>query len=135
MSRLPTTGSDANNWGTLLNDYLQQSLASDGTLVTTAVNSYTSAANTNLATTSRPGLVQLASDLAGTAALPRVAGLQGRTVATAAPSDTQVLTWSAGASQWQPAAAPGSTVTFVNLDGGNASSAFGGAATIDGGTA
>jgi hypothetical protein len=32
MSRLPTPGSDSGTWGTILNDYLGQSLASDGTL-------------------------------------------------------------------------------------------------------
>ena len=74
-ARLPTPGGDNNNWGTILNDYLQQSLASDGTLVTGATNSYTGNANTNLASGSQPGLVQLAGDLAGSAASPALASI------------------------------------------------------------
>lgn len=39
MSRLPTPGSDQGTWGTILNDFLSQSLASDGTLKTDSVGS------------------------------------------------------------------------------------------------
>ena len=132
MARLPSPGSDANNWGSLLNDYIQQSLASDGTLVTSATNPYTSSANTNLASGSKPGLVQLANDLGNTAASPKVVGLQGRSVDSGAPSDGNVLTWSASGSKWQPSAPSGGSP--IDLDGGTASSVFGGVASIDGGT-
>lgn len=71
-SSLPTPGGSANTWGTQLNDYLQQSLGPDGKLVTAATNPYTSSANTNLASGSQPGLVQLAGDLGNTAASPQV---------------------------------------------------------------
>lgn len=37
MARLPIVGGDNNNWGTILNDYLSQSINSDGTLNSTAV--------------------------------------------------------------------------------------------------
>ncbi len=74
-ARLPVPGSDNNAWGTVLNDYLQQTLAGDGTLVTAATNSYTGLANTNLASGSKPGLVQLAGDLTGTAASPALAAI------------------------------------------------------------
>jgi hypothetical protein len=37
MTRLPIPGSDDNNWGTILNDYLQVSLAADGALKPDAV--------------------------------------------------------------------------------------------------
>jgi hypothetical protein len=104
MSRLPTPGSDANNWGSLLNDYVQQALASNGTLVTSATNPYTGTANTNLATISTPGLVQLTNDMGGTAASPIVTGLQGRDVDTTTPTDGYVLTWNNSASKWQPVA-------------------------------
>jgi hypothetical protein len=104
MSRLPTPGSDANNWGSLLNDYVQQAHASDGTLVTSATNPFTGNANTNLATASTPGLVQLANDMGGTATSPIVTGLQGRDIDTTAPTDGYVLTWSASASKWQAVA-------------------------------
>jgi hypothetical protein len=102
--RLPTPGGDANSWGSVLNDYLQQALASDGTLVTSSTNSYTGLANTNLANGSRPGLIQLAGDLGNTAVSPTVAGLQGRSVDSGAPSDGNVLTWSASGTKWQPQA-------------------------------
>ncbi len=75
MARLPTVGGDNNSWGTVLSDYLQQALNSDGTLMTSATNAYTGSANTNLASASKPGLVQLAGDLAGTAASPTLASV------------------------------------------------------------
>lgn len=138
-ARLPTVGGDSgsapNDWGSILNNYLQQSLASDGTLVTAATNSYTGLANTNLASGSKPGLVQLAGDIGNTAASPQVVGLQGRAVDSGAPSDGNVLTWSASGSKWQavaPLATPvsvahGGTGTAGPLTGvliGNGSSAF-----------
>ncbi|HSX06617.1 MAG TPA: hypothetical protein VLG92_02770 [Candidatus Saccharimonadia bacterium] len=103
MSRLPTIGGDNDSWGTLLNDYLQQALASDGTLVTSLTNSYTGTTNTNLANSTRPGLVQLAGDLTIPVTAPKVTGLQGNPVANTTPTDGQVLTWSASSSAWQPA--------------------------------
>lgn len=39
MSRLPTPGADSGNWGDILNDYLSQSIASDGTLKAGVVGS------------------------------------------------------------------------------------------------
>jgi hypothetical protein len=36
-ARLPVIGSDNNNWGTILNSYLQVSLDTDGSLLTSAV--------------------------------------------------------------------------------------------------
>ncbi len=134
-ARLPTLGGDANNWGSVLNDYLQQALAADGTLVTSSTNSYTGLANTNLASGSKPGIVQLAGDLGSTAVSPTVTGLQGNAVSATAPTDGYVLTWSAAGSQWQPAAASGGGGGFTgDLDGGNATSAYGGTSSIDGGT-
>jgi len=107
MSRLPVIGSDNDSWGSLLNDYVQQSLAADGTLLTTATNTYTGGTNTNLANSTRPGLVQLAGDLTLPVTAPKVVGLQGNPVASTAPSDGQVLTWSSASSNWQPAAPSG----------------------------
>jgi hypothetical protein len=37
MARLPIVGGDNNNWGTILNDYLSQSINSDGSLNSVAV--------------------------------------------------------------------------------------------------
>lgn len=130
--RLPNVGSDANQWGDILNNYLQQALASDGTLVTAATNPYTSSANTNLANGSRPGLVQLTNDLGNTAALPKVVGLQGRAVASTTPTDGYVLTWDNAGSTWKPAAAT-SGGGAIDLDGGTSTSIYGGIDPIDGG--
>jgi hypothetical protein len=108
MSRLPTPGNDANNWGSLLNDYMQQAHTSTGALVTAATNPYTGTANANLATGSTPGLIQLTGDFGGTAASPTVIGLQGRDIDTTTPTNGFVLTWSDSANKWQPLAPTGS---------------------------
>jgi hypothetical protein len=107
MSRLPTPGGDDDNWGTILNDYLQQSLSSTGTLVTSATNSYTGNANTNLASGSQPGLVQLAGDITTPVTAPKVVGLQGNAVSATTPGNGQVLTWSSSTSSWGPAPSGG----------------------------
>jgi hypothetical protein len=66
------------------------------------------------ATTSTKGIVQLAGDLAGTAAAPTVVGIQTRAVASTAPSNGQSLTWNSGTSQWVPATVGGGAgVTFI----------------------
>jgi hypothetical protein len=106
-ARLPTVGADNDDWGTVLNDFLQQALASNGTLLTSATNTYTGSTNTNLANSSQPGLVQLAGDVSLPVTAPKVVGLQGNPVASTAPSDGYVLTWNAAGSTWQPEAAGG----------------------------
>jgi hypothetical protein len=121
MARLPSVGSDNNTWGTVLNDYLQQSLDSAGQLVTGTTNSYTGSANTNLASASKPGIVQLAGDLGNTATSPTIVGLQGRAVYNGAPNDGNVLTWSGTNSRWQPATGGGGGGTGsigITIDGG-----------------
>lgn len=70
MARLPVPGSDSGIWGSVLNDFLNQSHNADGTLKASAVSA--SGAD---ATTSAKGILQLAGDLAGTAAAPTVPGL------------------------------------------------------------
>jgi hypothetical protein len=131
VASLPTPGGDGNSWGTMLNDYLLQAHAADGTLVTGVTNTHTGNPNTNLSSGSQPGLVQLAGDLSGTAASPTVAGLQGYYVNSGSPSDGNVLTWSTSASNWYAAAPP---ISYIgDLDGGNASSIYGGTSALDGG--
>ena len=133
MAGLPTPGGNANNWGTILNDYLQQALAGDGTLVTAGTNPYTSATNTNLATGSQPGLVQLAGDLAGTSTSPALAAV---VTAGSVGSSTAipVLTYDAkgritGVST--AAVSGGGTVSSFSIDGGNSTTVFGGTLGID----
>lgn len=54
-----------------------------------------------------PASFTAGGDLSGSASSQTVIGLRGRTIATTAPSNGQVLTWSAGSSWWYPAAAGG----------------------------
>lgn len=80
--RLPVIGSDNNNWGTVLNRFLEISHNGDGSLNTSATIptpspsdpgfSEAGNANPNLASGTAPGFVQLAGDLGGTAASPTV---------------------------------------------------------------
>lgn len=102
MARLPTVGSDNDNWGSLLNEFLRQALDSDGTLLISATNTYTGSTNTNLANSTRPGLVQLAGDLGVPYNAPKVVAIQGKAVAPTAPTDGQILTWNNSSSQWEP---------------------------------
>ena len=105
MAQLPKPGDL--DWGGVLNEFLQQSLDSTGKLVTGATNPLTGAPNTNLASNSQAGLVQLAGDLTHTAASPKVSGLQGKPVASTQPTNGQTLVWNAKAGQWQPTTLPG----------------------------
>lgn len=135
MSRLPDPGGDNDSWGTLLNDFLQQALATDGTLVTTSTNSYTGTSNTNLANSSRPGLVQLAGDLTVPVTAPKVVGLQGVAVASNSPVDGQVLAYASSSGKWQPTTPSdgggGGTSWTGDIDGGSATSVYGGVSAID----
>jgi len=99
MARLPEQGGDSGQWGTILNDFLNQAHNSDGTLKNTGLiaNKYTKPASgipksdlhTDVqsaldsavsgiapdATTTSKGIIQLAGDLGGTSASPTVPGL------------------------------------------------------------
>ena len=97
MARLPVPGSDDGTWGSILNDFLTQSLNSDGSLKS--------------ATGSRTGGVRLSNDLGGSATDPTVVGLRGREVASTAPTNGQVLAWSSASSRWEPAAGGGGGAT------------------------
>lgn len=106
MARLPQPGGDTGTWGSVLNDFLSQSHNTDGTLKPTAVDNAVSDASSSTA-----GSVQLTRDLGGTANNPLVVGLQGRDVGNGAPADGQVLTYSAGSSQWIPATSSNTVVS------------------------
>jgi hypothetical protein len=71
MPRLPIPGSDAGSWGLILNDFLLEEHNPDGTLKIRTNGSLT----TPDATSTVKGVIKLAGDLAGTAALPTVPGL------------------------------------------------------------
>ena len=132
MSRLPTPGSDANNWGTLLNDYLQQALASDGKLVTTATNAFTGLANTNLASGSNPGIVQLAGDLTGTASSPALTSVISAG-SVGSGSAIPVLTYDAKGriTAVSTASVSGGYVSSFSIDGGNSATVYTGTLGIN----
>ncbi|HSX47728.1 MAG TPA: hypothetical protein VLF63_03060, partial [Patescibacteria group bacterium] len=73
MSRLPVVGQDNDVWGGVLNDFLSQSLNSDGSLKNSSV-----ASNLPDASTTTKGIVKLVGDLGGTATSPTVPGLAAR---------------------------------------------------------
>lgn len=93
MARLPNPGGDNGNWGNILNDYLSQSHATDGTIKPTAVNS------------------AAIEDSSVTA--PKLSASGG--------SNGQVLTKNAGLSgglEWTSSAGGGETNTASNIGAG-----------------
>lgn len=85
-ARLPTPGGDDNNWGTILNEFLDVSHNSDGTLSGAAVSS--------------AGAVQIGGDLGGVNIAPTVAKIQGVGI-SGTPSTGQALIASSGtAAAW-----------------------------------
>ena len=66
------------------------------------------------------GIDELTGDVTagpGSGSIPAtVVALQGYAVANTAPTDTYVLTWSAGSSYWYPAALPGGGITQLTGD-------------------
>ena len=71
MARLPIVGGDDGNWGDILNDYLLQAHASDGSLKSSALPD---------ATSSSKGTIQLSGDLSGSASAPTVPALASKYV-------------------------------------------------------
>ncbi|WP_148285288.1 hypothetical protein [Flavobacterium sp. B17] len=65
------------------------------------------------ATTTSKGIIQLAGDLAGTAASPTVAKIQNKTVSSTVPTNGQVLKYNTGTSSWEPAADTDTNTTYT----------------------
>lgn len=68
------------------------------------------------ASSSAQGAVELTQDLAGSTLAPKVAGLQGNPVSSAAPTSNQVLTWNGTA--WAPANVPATGAQIAQDLGG-----------------
>lgn len=67
------------------------------------------------ATATSQGAVQIAQDFGGTAAAPKVAGLQGIPVSTNLPTNGQIYAYNGGSNQWTPATPSAGTVTSVGI--------------------
>ncbi len=97
MARLPIPGGDDDTWGAILNEYLSQAHATDGSLKPSAVGDAAPDASAGGA-----GIIQLANDLGGTASAPVVTGLQGQSISTTTPANNQILVYNGAATQWEP---------------------------------
>lgn len=126
MPRLPKPGSDTGTWGTILNDFLDVSHNSDGSLKSSAVlaagagtyskpvggipaSDLSSAIQSELSNAA--SAVQLGGDLGGTTTSPMIAKLQGTTVNASSPSDMQVLSYNGIAGEWVPATVTSGSVS------------------------
>lgn len=119
-----TVGGDATigNTGTVTNVAIQGNTVTSGAL--TKGQFFVASSTSNWAATTLSGDI---SESSSTAGLLTVTGLQGRAVASTAPTDTYVLAWNNGASQWQPTApgGGGSGVTTVGTFDSQTSAANG----------
>ncbi len=144
MSRLPIPGSDPGTWGTILNDYLSQSLNADGSLKSSAtsaagaelttnkgqasgyapLDSSAKVPSVNLPTATAPpdasattkGLIQLAGDLAGSATAPTVPGLATKVSSVTAADTTITVGGTSTAPTVGVNAIPESKVTNLTTD-------------------
>lgn len=116
-----TNGSDFNHEASQIS--LSPSLVIDGYTSTTVrdalikLNNAVSPPVIQDATGSLKGILKLAGDLGGTAAVPRVVALQSKPVSTLAPSNGQVLTWNSGSSVWEPQNSANAFVAANDLSG------------------
>jgi hypothetical protein len=130
VQRLPIVGSDDGSWGQLLNNFLLVSHAPNGAL-RTWVNTAARPANPDLGTTGVNVQTQELEQWDGTnwtqltrAATPSNVGnataqwnanqIQGRNVATTAPTDGQVVAWNNTTNEYQPKTITG--ICFNVLD-------------------
>lgn len=102
MARLPTPGGDNGNWGTILNEYLSQSLGPDGTLKDDVVTDSTIADNAISTTSIQDGVVtevKLASAVQTklNQAAPTWTSLSGKPAVIAAGADAPSARASIGA--------------------------------------
>ena len=99
-ARLPTPGGDDGQWGQILNDFLAVSLDSSGNLLAGAVSAagaYTLPGG-GIPATDLSSAVQSTLSAVGDAT-----SIQGVAVDSGAPTDGEVLQYSAGSSAWLPA--------------------------------
>ncbi|HUD07479.1 MAG TPA: hypothetical protein VMQ52_00115 [Candidatus Saccharimonadales bacterium] len=136
---LPAVGSDNNDWGTILNYFLDQAHdPNTGYLLTTPTNpnNLTDGINYNLATSgssARAGLVKLAGDLAGTYDSPALASII-TSGSVGSSTSVPVLTYDAKGritAVSSATVAGGGTVSSFRIDGGNSATTYTGTLGID----
>jgi hypothetical protein len=86
------------------------------------------------ASSSTKGIVKLTQDFGGTADSPKVTGLQGRAVDSAAPTNGQVLGWDSTASKWKPVAGASSNATSIRGHNVSTTAPTAGQALVSNGT-
>lgn len=99
MARLPIPGGDVDEWGSILNSYLQISHNTDGTLVQEAVSQAGAVTSVNGRAPASGDITLTADDLDD--------------ITTTAPVDGQVLTYSAATGKWRNQTPATSPVTSV----------------------
>ncbi len=120
MSRLPTPGSDAGTWGTILNDFLDVSHNTDGSLKPTAVSAGGAVTSVNGKTPSGGAVTLSAADIGTGTALSDL-----NDVSVAGATNNQVLTYSTGAGKWQaatpsaPSVVPQPATVVISRNGAN----------------
>ena len=87
MARLPKPGSDAGSWGTILNEFLEVSHTSSGTLKSSALTNAGGVTSVNGKTPTSGSVTLSTSDLAD--------------VSIASPSNGQVLTYNSSDTTWK----------------------------------
>ena len=97
MSRLPNPGGDENTWGVILNDFLSQAHAADGSLKVASI------AATHIAD-GAVGAGKLAADAVTTVSVANDAITEPKLAVSNAPTSGYVLSWNGTALAWVAAA-------------------------------
>ncbi len=124
MANLPTVGGDSGNWGTILNAYLSQEHAADGThglssgLVTDVVNTVADAGATEtIPAPTTAGISDLTLTANCTLTFPTaVAGQSFTLVLKQGGSGSYTITWPASIVKWDGGVAPTLTTTVAAVD-------------------
>src|SRR5690606_19820512 len=124
MARLPTVGGDSGNWGTVLNEFLQEEHNSDGShglspgLVTDVVNTQADAgAAYTIPAPTTAGINYLTLTANCTLTFPiAVAGQSFTLVLKQGGSGSYTITWPSSIVKWDGGVAPTLTTTVGAID-------------------
>lgn len=124
MARLPSVGGDNGNWGTVLNDYLQEEHNSDGThglsagLVTDAVNTQANAGSSyTIPAPTVAGIHFLTLTATCSLTFPTaVAGQSFTLILKQGLGGNKTITWPASIVKWDGGQAPTLSTTAGSVD-------------------